>query len=331
MSIGALSIRLLCVVVCGCLSLPKNSYGQVPLREDLLETVSFIYSYRIFDNKMEVNSGTGFHVTQKAKGLPGFLVTAKHVIMQEPGKYYPKLCIRHGTKDGPDFIPVALSGNGAARVLTHPTDAGVDIAVIPHMDIPLPLSMSDEQWLGTSVDTSLFTTKDHLAKGDVRIGNEVVFIGWFSSYLGRQRMYPLVRFGRLSLLTNEKIPWSEYGLTRMLDLYLIDALVTSGNSGSPVFFRMNIQKEPGHIILNKPTLLFAGVLKGYFQVPLSINKGPVPSNSGIAAVVPALQLKAVLSSGPAQQLQPLSEHIPPPDEKEIELCRQAERIFMSSQ
>jgi hypothetical protein len=288
-----------------------------------LETVSFLYTYSIVDGKPKVGAGTGFVVKQEAMGSPAFLVTAKHVLTQGSGNYYPKLCIRHSTKNGADFIPVTLSGSGAARVLTHPTDSGVDIAVIPAMDISLPRGKPVEQWLGTSLGTSLFATKEHFAKGDIRLGDEVFFAGWFSTYFGRERNYPIVRFGRLSLLTDEKIPWGEDGQTRMLYLYLIEAWATAGNSGSPVFFRPSLQRQPGTFILGKPTLLLAGVLKGFLGAqPLG--------NAGVAAVVPAFQLDEILSSDTAKQLRPLP-NIMPPEQKDIELCREAEKLFMVRQ
>lgn len=324
MSISVLSMRLLYAVVCVFLSLPQSGFGQLPIREELLESVGFLYPYSIADGKLEVGAGTGFVVKHEDMGSPAFLVTAKHVLTQKSGHYYPKLCIRLSTKNGADFVLVTLSGSGAARVLTHPIDSGVDIAVIPAMDIPLPRGKPVEQWLGSSLATSLFATKEHFAKGHVRLGDEVFFAGWFSTYFGRERNYPIVRFGRLSFLTDEKIPWAEGGQARMLHLYLIEAWVTSGNSGSPVFFRPSLQRQPGTFILNQPTLLLAGVLKGFFGAP------PL-RNAGIAAVVPIFQLDEILSSDTAKQLRPLPQIMPPPEQKDIELCQEVEKRFMMDQ
>jgi hypothetical protein len=111
-------------------------------------------------------------------------------------------------------------------------------------------------------------------------------------------------------MPNEEIPF-----------YLIEAWVTSGNSGSPVFFHPSIQREPGTFILGKPTLLLAAVLKGFL--------GALPlQNAGIAAVVPAFQLGEILSSDTTKQLRPLPEIMPPPEQKDIEFCREAEKRFM---
>jgi hypothetical protein len=286
------------------LSLPSRSFAQIPIHEKLLEPISFLYPYSIINGKREVSAGTGFMVKQDS-GL-SFLVTAKHVLMHKSGDYYQKLCIRHSTKNGADFIPVTLSGSGAARVLTHQTDSNVDIAVIPGMDIPLPIGKPVELWLGTSLATSLFATKEHFAQGDVRLGDEVFFVGWFSAYFGRERNYPIVRFGRLSFLPNKEVPF-----------YLIEAWATSGNSGSPAFFRPSLQREPGTFVPNKPSLLLAGVLHGFLGArPLR--------NAGIAAVVPAFQLDEVLTSNNTKQLKPLPGRMPPPGQKDIAVCREVE-------
>jgi hypothetical protein len=149
MSIGVSSMRLLYALMYVSLLFAQNSVGQLPIREELLEPIGFLYPYSIVNGKLEVGAGTGFSVKHPGVKSPAFLVTAKHVLTQKSGNYYPKLCIRLSTKNGADFIPVTLSGSGAARVLTHPTDSSVDIAVIPAMDIPLPRGKPVEQWLGT--------------------------------------------------------------------------------------------------------------------------------------------------------------------------------------
>ncbi len=86
----------------------------------------------------------------------------------------------------------------------------------------------------------------------------------------------------------------------MLDLYLIEAWPTRGNSGGSVFFRPNIQREPGTFIIDKPKLLLAGILKGFLGVPMQ-------AHAGIGAVVPAFKLGEILSNDNAMHLEQLSE------------------------
>lgn len=305
------------------LVVPLSVFGQVPVKEELLETVSFLYPYTLENGQLAtVGAGTGFAVKHE-EGGHGFLVTARHVLTQKSGEFYPNLCIRHGTKEGADFIPVKLSGKGAARIFTHKTDPDVDIAAIPAMDIPLPRGTAANTWLGTHLGSSIFATKEHFAKGHVQLGDEVFFIGWFQTYFGRTRNYPIVRFGRLSLKTDEQIPWQEQNKTTMLDLYLIEAWPTRGNSGGPVFFRPNIQREPGTFIIDKPKLLLAGILKGFLGVPMQ-------AHAGIGAVVPAFKLGEILSNDNAMHLEQLSELALATGE-DIQLCRQAESLFRERQ
>ena len=70
-----------------------------------------------------------------------------------------------------------------------------------------------------------------------------------------------------------------------------------GNSGSPVFFHFNQQRNP-----NDTGYLLAGVMKGYFQnwAEAMVIETKVtaisPQNVGIAAVIPAHYLYEILYS-----------------------------------
>jgi hypothetical protein len=140
--------------------------------------------------------------------------------------------------------------------------------------------------------------------------------GWFSSVYGTSRNYPIVRFGRLAMETDEKIPWREKSGVQMISLYLVEAHATKGNSGSPVFFRPSLQREPRKFIIGAQPLFLAGLLKGYFG---AVNE----PNSGIAAVVPAFQLQEIMFSEAAKNA-PVRKAIRPKPEA-IETCLEAEK------
>lgn len=317
-----LSRRILCLVFGASLLLSPNVFGQAPVKEELLETVNFLYPYAIENGQLAVGAGTGFAIKQAETGQ-SFLVTAKHVLTQKSGEYFPNLCIRLGTKDGSDFIPVKLSGKGAARILTHATEPDTDIAVIPNQDIPLPRGTTVDRWVGTHLGMSLLATKEHFSTGAVQLGDEVFFMGWFQPYFGQTRNYPIVRFGRLSFRTDEKIPWQEQAKTSMLDLYLIEAWPTRGNSGGPVFFHPNLQRKPGTFNVGGPTILLAGILKGFFGMPQQ-------AHAGIGAVVPAFRLREILSHESTRHLEPLPD-LAIAKEEDIQLCRKVESVFSSRQ
>jgi hypothetical protein len=291
----------------------------MPLPEKLLNAVSFLFP----SDETNVGVGTGFYVTAGEDKSTSYLVTSKHVLMREPSKdYYPLLCMKvNNNKGGTDHIPVDLSRPDGARIFVDNKDPDVDIAVIPGSDIRFPPGRTAKDYDFTAIPAAGFATKENFAKGDIAVGDEAFFTGWFSSFYGTSRNYPIARFGRLAMATDEKIPWREDASqpSRMLNLYLVEAHTTKGNSGSPVFFRPNIaQRKPGQLTIGPQPLYLAGVLKGYFRALDS-------PNAGIAAVVPAFQLNQILLSDEVVRERSAPRRGIPPIAKSIELCLQAEK------
>ena len=85
-----------------------------------------------------------------------------------------------------------------------------------------------------------------------------------------------------------------------MDLYLMESSSYGGNSGSPVFFYLGADRQPGALILGSPVLRLAGVMMGTFQdiQPVRfIEQAPVPisvASMGISAVIPAYKLHEIL-------------------------------------
>jgi len=300
------------------LSSPKWGFGQVPIQEDIKEAVAFLFPH----SGEKIGIGTGFFLTHR-KGT-GYLVTAKHVLMADSKNYYPKVCIKiNNTKGGADLLPIVLSGPNAARVFVHSTDPDVDIAVIPLRDIPMLPGRSKDHYHGISLGFSLLATKDHFAKGFIKEGDETFFVGWFLGYHGIKKNYPIVRFGRVALLTNEKIPWRDKQGTKMRNLYLIETHASIGVSGSPVFFRPSPWREPRILRTDTPTLLLAGVLTGYFADEAS-------KNSGIAAVVPASQLQEIILSDEVKDSLASGKKVSSLQINDIVRCREVDRLIRES-
>jgi hypothetical protein len=181
--------------------------------------------------------------------------------------------------------------DGAKRtVFLHP-DPTVDLAVIP----ALP---NQDAYDFMILPEDLITTKEKFQELKISEGSEVFFAGLFTHFLGQQRNYPVVRFGRVALITLEKIPWSG----RSMDLYLVESSSYGGNSGSPVFFYLGTDRVPGSIVVGPPQLFLAGVMMGAFQDQqllhtIETDKTMVSrSNLGISAVVPAFHLYELLYS-----------------------------------
>jgi hypothetical protein len=210
------------------------------------------------------------------------------------------------------MIPVQLYGSNSARVFVH-SNPDVDIAVIPGVDVSvLPKAIFGDYKI-RAVDESLFVSADHFRKKQIQMGDEVFFTGFFRSFYGATRNYPILRFGRLSLVSEEKIPWNG----KMLDLYLVEARSFGGNSGSPVFFRPSVERSPGSFVVGGPTLLLGGVLKGYFGEPTG-------ENSGIAGVVPASHLREILYADEAKKQRASPIKAKPLNPDDLKYCMELE-------
>ena len=303
------------------LSFPEYGFGQIPIPENIKELVVFLYTY----DEKDVGIGTGFFMRHEGEQSSAYLVTAKHVLMTDSKHYFPKLCLKlNNTEGGADLIPIDLTGPNAVRVFVHHTDPDVDVAVIPVSDIVPPLGQPIiGHYPGVSLSVSLLATKEHFAKGQIQVGDETFFTGWFMNYYGISRNYPITRFGRLALLTDEKIPWNDNHGYQMLSLYLIETHASKGVSGSPVFFRPSPWREPRTLRLDSPTLLLAGVLKGYWPDESS-------PNAGIAAVVPAFQLQEILFYDEVKNSRKFEKQILPPQAIDVERCHKVDRIVSES-
>jgi hypothetical protein len=120
-----------------------------------------------------------------------------------------------------------------------------------------------------------------------------MFVSLFTHHIGKTRNQPIVRFGKVALLPDEKV---QSGPKTVEDLYLMECNSFEGNSGSPVFFEISLTRRP----LFMPQRLFlAGVMKGHFKYPLESGL-PIDeydkSNIGIAAVTPSHKLREILYS-----------------------------------
>ncbi len=257
--------------------------------------VTFIF-VKDAENKL-VPNGTGFFVGIKDKKntnrLYIYLVTAKHVLQDEKNenKYYPSVYIRLNTKAGDSrYIELPIVAQNRKVVYTH-SEPEVDIAVIPCLP-------SAEIYDYKLLPEEMLTTKELFEKNHIKEGDEIFFTGLFIGHFGKQKNYPIVRFGRVAMLTDEKINWEGQDI----DLYLVETQSFGGNSGSPVFFYLSPTREPNKLVIGPPKLLLAGIMKGSFLkgTPISIIETeniPVSfENIGIAAVVPAYKLHEILFS-----------------------------------
>ena len=263
-----------------------------PIHE-IKKCISFVF---IKNDKNEIiANGTGFFVSvvnELNKGIQHvYFATAKHVLKDKDGKYFEEIYLRLNKKGADsELIKIELKN---VTIFEH-TDGDVDIAVFNCLP---DINVHDFK----TIPSEMFATDQKIKENDISEGDDVFFTGLFTSYVGQKRSQPIVRFGKLALLPEEKIEWKEAGKNpKMLDPFLMEAQSFGGNSGSPVFFNLSPMRKPGVISFDGTNLLFAGVVSGSF---LSGNKiqttDVVPNlfsmeNLGICAVVPAQKINDIL-------------------------------------
>lgn len=292
-----LKIRIIISVLFICIFGSRGMPAPIP--SEVKSVVAFIFIEK--EGKL-IPNGTAFFVGVKKPSEPNvfsvYLVTAKHVLYKpNTSEFLDKVFIRLNKKVGGSEISlIPIKAEDDNKTVFFHSDTSVDIAVIPFLP--------DQEKIDFKFLTDdMITTKDAFKALKIREGSDVFFTGLFTPYPGSLKNHPIVRFGRVALMTDEKIEWQG----QRMDLYLIEAGSYGGNSGAPVFFYLGSDREPGSIVVGTPILKLAGVMQGTFLDAQEIKvietkKVPIAlSNMGIAAVVPAYKLHDVLFSEELRQ------------------------------
>jgi hypothetical protein len=282
---------------------------------DITKTVVFIYTDP--DGTRAQADGTGFHVSIPSPTVPGrmwgYLVMAKHMVVTNPndlnGPVVPNLWVRVNMKSGgTSMYKLDLITSGNNQTLFFNSDPSVDVAVFPVK--PADIDKMDVQFL----PEKMLSSADDLRTLNIGVGTDMFFTGMFTGFLGEKRSYPIVRFGKLAMIPDEKIDFST-GLPAAG--YLMEAFSFGGNSGSPVFFYPSADNLPGTLALGPRPIKIAGVMRGFFGdfEPIQLlqkqtsaqdqpgQKIPVSNgNSGIAFVVPAKFISEILHSADLESL-----------------------------
>lgn len=287
--------RIQTVLVIVFLMLCVSSTYGMNIPNDIKKVVAFIFIQDKDGNI--IPQGTGFFVGIKSADNPNgsfvYLVTAKHVLQREnKTDFLSTVYVRLNKKDaGSDLLRLDLILSGRNKnVFTH-NDPSVDIAVVP-------ADLDTQKYDFKFLPGNFITIKDDFQKLNIAEGSEVFFTGLFTPYIGNERNYPIIRFGKLALVTDEKI---NFGGVKA-DLYLMEASSYGGNSGSPVYFYLGMDRKPGTLVIGSPVLKLAGVVSGRFNdiVPVqAIPTGVIPAvnpNMGIAGVVPAYKIYEIIFS-----------------------------------
>jgi hypothetical protein len=291
------------VVIIAFVFAGKGVCSVVP--PDLTKTVVFIY--KDASGTPAQAQGTGFVVSIPVAADPNrlwvYLVTAQHVVHTNSNDLssplFSELWVRVNNKSGDSSMhKLEIIPSGPNQTIFFHSDPSVDLAVLsirPTDADKLDIKTMPEQML---------TSTDDFKKLNIGVGTDMFFTGMFTGFLGEKKSYPIVRFGKLAMVPDEKIKFSG----SLAEGYLMEAFSFGGNSGSPVFFYPSSDNTPGMMNLGPPNIKIAGVMRGFFgdpeqilfaENPSAANGPPIPyskGNTGIAFVVPAHFISEILHS-----------------------------------
>jgi hypothetical protein len=169
-----------------------------------------------------------------------------------------------------------------------PSDDSVDLALFP---LAPPTDVYDY----LVIPDSLFATDEVIKKESISEGLRILFSGFFYQVPGLKQMQPILREGIVAMMPEEDLQTTT---GKKGKVYLGEVHAFHGNSGSPVFvdlggFRGNALR-PGY------DYRLLGVVSGGYSegeenaLLLETPLASKPGNSGIAMIVPASTLRALL-------------------------------------
>ena len=255
--------------------------GKIP--SQVKKSVTFIFAK---DSNKTLNPlGTGFFVLLKTNQNSdtanfGYLVTSKRTLKKQNGSFFDTVYIRLNRKDGySDTLSIPLTQNGNRRYFLHP-DSTIDLAVIPAYP---DLNRYDFLFLpfGMIAPIDLFK-RENLAEGD-----EVFHIGMLTGQIGTYKNIPVVRFGKIAQLSDEKYSW-ENGFT---ELYLVETAISNGSNGSPLYYYMPTSKDTANAVVPAKFYL-TGIVSGSFGEAWN---GRLKIENGLVVIVPAYKLSELLN------------------------------------
>lgn len=261
-----------------------------PIPTNVNKCIAFILKSETNENQP---IGTGFFVSYKYPERNDvhytFLVTAKHVLFDDEGNRHSRLLLRMNDKAtgiAKDFDII----NPNAWFF-HKNVAAVDIAV-------QPLFPKDADIL--YVSSKHFVTNDLLEKNKIDIGDDVFYSGLLSYHIGKEKISPIVRFGKLALITDEKTIDGKF-------YNFIDSGNIPGHSGAPVFLWATPSRSADQFVLVSRIFGLYGIVVGVLEYNKKLEakiprktyhqKIPIDQRSGgITAIVPIKFLSEILES-----------------------------------
>lgn len=252
----------------------------------LKDVIAFIFASDLKGERVPI--GTGFWIAQtKTNDLErSYFVTAKHVLWNGTNVDLKGKFLRLNKGGQAEFVGF----NDRVQWLVHP-DPTVDI-------VALKISPPSRDYKVKYFPLEMVLSEHELIAKGIEEGDDVFFAGLFTSFFGKTKNLPIFRFGKVAMLSDEKIPWVN-GDTR---LYLMETQSYPGNSGSPVLFNLASVRK-GTLMLGGSQIFIAGVMTGYFgtdkhrpiiEAQKRIQYSADHTNLGIAGVTPGHFIREII-------------------------------------
>lgn len=308
------SVRLLvCALaimaaICSAQTTPQPSPPRPdPLMTQIRKSVAFLkLTCKDGDKEIE-DRGTGFFVGFPDPRLPKdqsfpYLVTNRHVALcwKDFGKPLPveniSITLNRRQPNGDVVAQEVFLNRSGNAAWVFPQDESVDLAVLPFGPDPAEFDF-------LTAPFTMLADDDFLAEKRITEGQPIFFVGFFYQFRGTKRIEPIVRQGIIAMLPHEKVAFKNLSER----VYLADAHVFGGNSGSPVFFNLGGYHEGA--LFGGDDYRLLGVINAEIFEDNNFNlevtamlQGSVQANSGVSTIVPAFELKALLCDPRLQEL-----------------------------
>jgi len=264
-----------------------------PAERQVRKTVVFITMHCLRGDQPITAQGTGFFIQVPDSRLPadrnfGYLVTNRHMAECWDDGRNPMpvqaVTLRMNMTDG-SSQEFTVPGNFPWIL---PKKDSVDLAIVP-------MAPDSTKCDYRTIPDSIFVTDDVAKKESVSEGLKIIFSGFFYQVPGLKHVEPIIREGVIAMLPDEDLQTTTGKMGRV---YLGEVHAFHGNSGSPVFVDFSGVRG-GAFRFGQDYRLLGVVSGGYGEgeqnaLVLETPLASKPGNSGIAVIVPASELRALL-------------------------------------